>query len=118
MPVIILCKASDALNNLASFTFVVGSPETTYTNTPVDGTPTNTLVTDAIQNCVIDYDAVSSVFISSVELINNNKVLVTWSVVQGTVTTTQSAEYEYSILGLYTFILDVYCTSRSAASSF
>ena len=46
------------------------------------------------------------------------KRLYVGKIYNGTVTTTQSAEYEYSILGLYTFILDVYCTSRSDWSSF
>ncbi len=113
-------NASDAKSNTTSFTFVIGSPVTTYPFVnPVykDSTAKDTLVTNAIPNCSINYNAIDSIGIFNYGFIGLDSVNIAWKIYQGNTFKTQNAKYEYFLPGLYTFVLDLFCTNRASGSA-
>jgi hypothetical protein len=107
----------DSQNKTASFTFVTGSPVTSfitpnYSNSQV----VDTLITNAASNCIVDYNAITSIKITNYAYVGANNVAITWTVYQGSATQTQTATYQYSLPGVYTFVLDLFCTNRSSGS--
>jgi hypothetical protein len=115
-------NATDAQSHTASFTFVVGSPATTYTTAPnpvyADSTITNALLSTAIPNCSIDYsaNAITSIKIKEYAYVSNDSVSVTWNIYQGSTIKTQKARYQISLPGVYKFVLALYCTNRASGS--
>jgi hypothetical protein len=112
-------QVTDAKSKSASFTFVVGSPTTVHNatdSTYADSTIAGTLVTNAISNCVINYDAIDSIAITNHNFVGTDSINVTWTIYQGSNTNTQKAMYAYPKAGVYNFVLDVYCASRASGS--
>lgn len=112
-------NATDAQSNSTSFTFVVGSPATTFSNinpTFVDSVVVDTLVTNGILNCVINYDIIDSITITNFSFVGFDSINVIWSIYQGGTSNTQNAFYQFSMPGVYTFILDLFCTNRATGS--
>lgn len=110
-------NATDANSDSASYTFVISSPPTTFpfTNTfYVDSTVVDTLFTNAFPNCTIDYDSIDSVQITNFNFISMDSINVTWTIYNGTTTSNQSANYEFSLPGVYTLVLDLFCTNRTS----
>jgi hypothetical protein len=114
-------KTKDANSDSASFTFVIGSPATTFPYvTPIfpDSAIVDTLVTNALPNCVINYSIIDSITITNFSFVGLDSVNVTWTIFQaGGLTNTQNANYQFSLPGLYTFVLDLFCTNRVSGSA-
>lgn len=109
-------KVTDAANDTASFTFVVGSTSRTFTAPNpafVDSTAVDTLVTNAIQNCDIDYDAIDSIVITNSKIIGTDTALVNWAIFQADTVFFQNAFYQFFQTGLTIAVLDLFCTNRS-----
>lgn len=110
-------NATDANLDSASYTFVVASPPTTFpfTNTfYVDSTVIDTLFTNAFPNCTINYDSIDSIQITNFNFVSMDSINVTWTIYNGSTTTNQSANYEFSLPGVYTLVLDLFCTNRTS----
>ena len=114
-------NVKDAQNNMASFTFAVGSPATTHTIAPnpvyKDSTVAGTLITNAIANCIINYNAIDSLKITSLSLIGTDSINATWTIYQGSTINTQKAKYPFTAPGVYKLILDLFCTNRASGSA-
>jgi len=114
-------NVKDAQNNMASFTFAVGSPATTHTIAPnpvyKDSTVAGTLITNAIANCIINYNAIDSLKITSLSLIGTDSINATWTIYQGSTINTQKAKYPFTVSGVYKLILNLFCTNRTSGSA-
>ncbi len=114
-------NVKDAQNNTASFTFVVGSPATTHTIAPKpvykDSTVAGTLITNAVTNCIINYNAIDSLKVTSLSLIGTDSINATWTIYQGSTINTQKAKYPFTAPGVYKLILDLFCTNRTSGSA-
>jgi hypothetical protein len=116
-------NVKDSLLNTASFIFIVGSPSTTFTNSPKPGLPSgDTLLTSAFPNCSINYDSIDSIKITHHTLLTQDSISVIWTIYQGlnnTNSPTQFAKYgNISKYGdyVYTLLLDLFCTNRASGS--
>jgi hypothetical protein len=114
-------NVKDAQNNTASFTFVVGSPATTHTVAPnpvyKDSTVAGTLITNAVANCIINYNAIDSLKITSLSLIGTDSINAAWTIYQGSTINTQKAKYPFTVPGVYKLILNLFCTNRTSGSA-
>jgi hypothetical protein len=106
---------TDAVGDTLSIPFVIASPNTVFTNsTYSDSTIVDSVYTAAISNCVINYSAIDSVYISNYSILPNDFINVTWNVVSGNSTATITEVYEIdSISGVYTLVLQLYCPNKS-----
>lgn len=113
-------NVTDAQPDSASFTFVVASAATIHNSidsTYADSTYAGILVSSAIQNCTIDYDAIDSILITEHRFIGNDSISITWTIYQDTIAYTQEVIYGYTEPGVYSFVLDLYCTNRISGST-
>lgn len=79
-----------------------------------DSTIVDTLYNDLIEDCLIDYLTLDTAFVSNVEYISNDSILVTWSVIDGNGTITFLQSYTISTgVGVYELILQIFCPQRS-----
>ena len=113
-------NVSDAQLNSASFTFVVASPSYIHNNIdPIvlaDSVFIDTLVANAVANCLINFDKIDSIKITDFKIINSNSINVTWSLYYQASFVSVYVTYNYSLPGLYTLILDIFCTNRESGA--
>ncbi|TNE52692.1 MAG: T9SS type A sorting domain-containing protein [Bacteroidetes bacterium] len=105
---------TDAAGDSIIVSYVVASPINVIDDDDFqDSTVVDTLVTDLFENCDLTYFDIDSAFISAVEFVTNDSIIVTWSVVDanGTITVTDSYALDLGY-GIYEFILQLFCPQR------
>ncbi len=112
----------DADSATASFVFVIGSPKTTFTPARppfVNPIIKDTLVANAITNCVINYDLIDSIRITHSNLVGADTLKAVWTVFQSTGGThlfTQNYKVN-ATAGIFTCVLDLFCTNRASGDA-
>ena len=108
---------SDAIGDSYTIPFVIASPSNIFSNTPFqDSTIVDSVFNPAVSNCVINYSAIDSVYISNFNLVSNSFVNVTWNIVYNN--TVQIISQIYSVdssSGVYTLVLQLFCPNKSQA---
>jgi Secretion system C-terminal sorting domain len=104
-------NATDSQSNTASFTFVIAEPIMIFA-LPNPLPAIDTLVTSALNNCLVDYSKIDSIAITGFSFVGLDSITTTWTVYEGAVAFTQKATYNFSLPGLYSFVLDLFCTNR------
>ncbi len=107
---------SDAVSNTDSIQFYVAEPSNFYSNViiSVDSTIMDTLVTNVLEECVIDFATVDTAWISAVNYINADTLVVTW-VLQDT-TGIHYVDQSYVItnfIGNYVIELSLFCPGKA-----
>ena len=111
----------DAVNDSISVDFIIADSSVIYgTNPYPNATPSDTLYTYLVANCVIDYNAIdsASLYQAVYDSISQN-LFVTWAVYTPTDTT-----YLYDTLGFagnpgyYSLVISVYCPNKSGNDFF
>jgi hypothetical protein len=108
-------SVTDALGETLSIPFVIASPNTIFSNsTYQDSTIVDSVYNAAVSNCVINYSAIDSVYISNYTNLSNNFISVTWNVVSGTTSETVTVIYSLDASsGVYTLVLQLFCPNKS-----
>jgi hypothetical protein len=118
-------NATDAKSNTSSFVFVVGSPSTIFVSQDsayVDSTVIGNLSTSALPNCIVNYDSIDSIKVTNFSYIGHDSINAVWTIYQGhglgnIILNTQYAKYgNIKSPGVYTLLLDLYCTNRTSGS--
>lgn len=97
--------------------FVIAAPISVYTTTNFqDSTIIDSLFSNAVSNCSIDYNTINSIFISSINYYSNNIANVTWTVNYNDTSSVQLTSNYFlndSLNGVYSFTLQIYCPNKS-----
>ena len=110
----------DVDSSRTSFTFVIGSPITTFRppNPPfVNPVIKDTLVANAIPTCNINYDAIDSILITDFTVAGTDSIKLIWTVFQTGTSNNIKQDYLLNGNGIFTFVLDLFCTSRASGSA-
>lgn len=113
-------NVKDAQSSKGSFTFVVGSPATTFNSIApkfADSVFVDTLVGDAVNNCLINYSAITSIAVQSFSFVGSDSIDVVWAINQGSASITIHVLYQYTKPGLQTLEIDLFCTNRASGSA-
>ena len=106
----------DSLN----ITYIISSPITTFnTYSYVDSTIIDTILSTPIENCIVDYSTIDTAFISNVIIYGIDSILVTWTVSSSSGFTNINQYYQLpSTNGVYSFVLDIFCTQKATDNIF
>jgi hypothetical protein len=113
---------TDNQNITKSFVFVIGSPKTTYTPPNEefkDSIAVDTAVSPAIQTCSIEYDSIDSIRIATITKLGTDSISAAWNVYHSGTTTTINQNYYVGGArnGLFSFVLDLFCTFRASGNA-
>ena len=76
----------------------------------------DSLYNDLIEDCFLDYNSLDTAFISNIEYMEGDSLVVTWSVIDGNGTIEFQQSYTISTgVGVYELILQVFCPQRSGS---
>lgn len=110
---------TDYYGQTSMVTYFIASPDDIYNNGGYeDSTAIDTLYSGVVEDCLIDYFTLDTAYISSFELIGNDSLVVTWSVITANGTTEIIESYNISGWGVYELILQVFCPQRSGSPYF
>lgn len=109
---------TDANGDSAVFTFVIANENSVFTSTtnPLnDSVVVASITADAVENCVIDVDAVDSVLVSNYWIdLSTDSLLVQWTVFSSTLgNITMYQAYGVGPEGVYEVVLTIYCSGRA-----
>ncbi len=106
---------TDANGDTLIINYVIANPsEVYYGGNYGDSTLVDSLDYGTIENCIIDYLTLDSAFISDIQYITNDSILVVWSVIDANGTINISQSYTISTgVGVYELILEIFCPQRS-----
>lgn len=116
-------NAMDADSMKTAFTFVIGSPATTYVPPVipfVNPVIKDTLVAPAVPTCDIDYDKIDSIRITFKEQFGADSLKVKWTVFQNGTNGNHIVVRYYNIssaTGICKLVLDLFCTNRASGSA-
>jgi len=106
----------DAVSNIDSISFYVAEPSNFYSTVfiSVDSTIMDTLVTNVIEECTINFATVDSAWISAVNYINADTAMVIWGLqdINGIHFVNQSYVIT-NFLGNYVIELSLFCPGKS-----
>ncbi|WP_343634926.1 T9SS type A sorting domain-containing protein [Fluviicola sp.] len=111
----------DQGNDSTTVNFVIADSASTYTNNPYpNGAINDTLYTDLVSNCVIDYNAIDSAALyQAVYSSSNQSLYVTWAVYSPTDTVYISDTLALiGNPGYYNLTISVYCPNKSGNDFF
>ena len=107
---------SDAVSNTDSIQFYIAEPSNFYSNVviSVDSAIMDTLVTNVLEECVIDFATVDSAWISAVNYINADTLVVTWVVQDATGIHYVDQSYVITnFIGNYVIELSLFCPGKA-----
>jgi hypothetical protein len=114
-------NVKDAKSTSSAFKFAVASPQNTYDNIEKERKTNivfaDTLVTDAVSSCLINFDRIDSIKITDYSILNDTTVEAEWSMYSDDIYLSLYIKYPYKLPGLYTLVMDIFCTNRSSSSS-
>lgn len=108
---------TDANGSGDSISFVIGSPENTFTTTTEtnldDSVVVASLTNNAVLSCSIDYSAIDSILITNYYLGNNDSIVVLWTLYITSGDTIITQLYGVGPDGVYEVVLSLFCESRA-----
>lgn len=106
---------TDADSSTITLNYVVADPSDMFNGGNFgDSTAIDTLGTNAIEDCMIDYLTLDTAFVSDISYISNDSIVVTWSVVDGNGTISFLQSYTISSgIGVYDIILQIFCPQKT-----
>jgi hypothetical protein len=111
---------SDAAGSIDTLTFYVADPSNIFVvNSNLDSTVIDTLFTSLIEDCVIDFTSIDSVWIAQISYINSDTASVSWVVRD--INGEHYFDQNYSITnlnGLFYLELTLFCSGKSLGSPF
>lgn len=108
----------DADSNIFNTSFVIGYPNTYYFSDGGSYTYLDTLYSNALQDCGIDYTLpVDTIYIDSTYALSNWEYVVNWTIVQDTNQFLFTETYFIDSTGYYYFGLSLYCDDVQRVSS-
>jgi hypothetical protein len=95
--------------------YIIPEPSTIFNGGIYDDTiVVDTLYNELIEDCLIDYLTLDTAFISNIEYVGMDSLIVTWSVIDGNGTIDFLQSYTISTgVGVYELILQIFCPQRS-----
>jgi len=111
----------DAASDSTTVNFVIADSASTYSNNPYpNGTINDTLYTDLVTNCIIDYASIDSASLyQAVYNSSNQSMYVTWAVYSPTDTVYISDTLAFfGNPGYYNLTISVYCPNKSGNDFF
>lgn len=110
-----IVTVTDADSNVYSTTFVIGYPGTYYFSDGGNYNYLDTLYSNAMQDCGIDYSMpIDSFYIDSAYALSNWEYVVNWTILQDTNQFAFTETYFIDSTGYYWFGLSLYCDARSS----
>lgn len=105
----------DASGQTITVNYFIASPFNIIDNTIFpDSLVLDTLINAVLQNCVIDFSTLDTAFISNIEFISMDSVIVTWAVLDGNGTIEFIENYSLGAgFGVYELIFQVFCPQRA-----
>lgn len=105
----------DASGQTITVNYFIASPFNIIDNTIFpDSLVLDTLINNVLQNCVIDFSTLDTAFISNIEFISMDSVVVTWAVLDGNGTIEFIENYSLDAgFGVYELIFQVFCPQRA-----
>ncbi|MBI1836968.1 MAG: T9SS type A sorting domain-containing protein [Flavobacteriia bacterium] len=108
---------TDANGQSINLSFVISSLVNVINNPNLpDSTVIDSVYTNAITDCVINYSSIDSALITGVNFNTGNLIDVTWTVYynsDSSVNITTTYTMLDSTAGVYTFVLQIYCPNKS-----
>lgn len=111
----------DAVNDSTTIEFIIADSFSTYNNNPYpNGSINDTLYTDLVTNCIIDYNVIDSASLyQAVYNSSNQSLYVTWAVYSPTDTVYISDTLALiGNPGYYSLTISVYCPNKSGNDYF
>jgi hypothetical protein len=97
--------------------YFIASPDNVIDNGGWDDTTTvilDTLTSPTLEDCIIDYLTLDSAFISNINFVTLDSIVVTWSIYDANGLTEILESYNLENgLGLYEFIIQIFCPQRA-----
>jgi hypothetical protein len=111
---------TDANGAVLYLDFIVGAPDNTFNNDNfADSTVVDTVGSDLIVDCVIDFTLIDSIFISGLIVNNTTSLTATWTVMYDGTSVTFDVVYDlFGGAGYYDLMFQIFCPNRSAGSNF
>ena len=112
---------SDGAGDTIYSSYVVASPSTSFTDASYsDSTILDTLVSQPIEDCSIDFTSIDSAWVSNASYIVSDSVLVTWAIADAN--GLHYIDYAYHIpvgnYHVYAFELSLFCPQKSTDNFF
>jgi|GEM_PF-3103063 len=114
---------TDANGESVSFDFIIGSPiNTTSTGNFMDSTIVDSVYTDPIIDCFVNFAMIDSAFISGFTILPNDSIIVNWGVVFNDSLVTVTNTYGLTIggasaaAGVYMITLQLYCPDKATGN--
>jgi hypothetical protein len=73
----------------------------------------DTLYSNFLENCIIDYLSIDTAYVSNIEFITMDSIVVTWLINDANGVTEINNSYNISGFGFYEIILQVFCPTRA-----
>lgn len=111
----------DSGSDSTTINFVIADSASTYSNNPYpNGTINDTLYTDLVTNCIIDYSTIDSASLyQAVYSSSNQSMYLTWAIYSPTDTIYISDTLAFlGIPGYYNLTITVYCPNKSGNDFF
>jgi hypothetical protein len=111
---------TDANGAVLYLDFIVGSPDNTFNNDNfADSTVIDTVGSDLVVDCVIDYSMIDSIFISGLIVNNTTSLTATWTVMYDGTAVTFDVVYDlFGGAGYYDLMFQIFCPNRAAGSNY
>ena len=105
---------TDSEGDTLVLNYVIASPSNIIDNNNfTDSTYIDTLTTDLLENCLLNYAAIDSAFISGIDFVTADSIVVTWTVMDANGSITITDSYTLTLgYGIYEFILELFCPQR------
>lgn len=105
----------DATSDTLNLNFIISSETNTFiTSTYNDSTVIDSSYTSILSNCMIDFNLISSISITNMQFLPNNKVDVTWTVIYDGNSLDLKSSYNVSgTSGVYLLSLQIHCPHKS-----
>lgn len=101
----------DNAGQIDTLNYFIASPLNIIDNTPFpDSLVIDTLMNDVLQNCTIDFATLDTAFITNIEYITMDSVLITWTILDGYGTIAFVEPYSLDAgFGVYEVIFQIFC---------
>jgi hypothetical protein len=115
-----LVNVTDAQGTIDSTIFYISDPSNVYSNNPyLDSMVIDTLYTDLIEDCSIDFGTVDSVWISEISYPNEDTVNVIWAIQDINGVDYISSQYLITnLFGTFSVELLLYCNQKSTGNPY
>lgn len=112
---------TDANGDSISLNYVIASPTSTLSYiSSGDTTITDTLTTQPVENCTIDFTTVDTAYVNGAQNVGQDSVLVNWVVVDNSGSHQVNSTYPLpsSTNGVYAFELSLFCPQKASGNVF